>query len=137
LIGASVSWRESLDHPGAFQMGLLRRLFEARPFEKLAPRQSIVLDGPSSGGGKIRAAVASDSSFAIIYSPRGERFTVDRSWLKTDRVNEMWFDPRYGITNKIHTADTKAFQSYTPPTRGRGRDWVLIVEDANEGFPLP
>jgi hypothetical protein len=137
VIHASVPWREALDHPGAFQMGLLRRLLESRPYQKLVPRQSIVLDGPSSGGGKIRAAVASDSSFAIVYSPRGERFTVDRNWVKTDRVNEIWFDPRYGISNKIHTADTRAFQSYTPPTRGRGCDWILIIEDAHKDFPLP
>jgi hypothetical protein len=137
VIWASVPWQGALDHPGAFQMGLLRRLFESRPYQKLVPNQSIILDGPQTGGGKIRAALASDNSFVFVYSPRGERFTIDKSWLETDRTNEIWFDPRYGISNKIHSADTKAIQTYTPPTRGRGCDWILIVEDAHKNFPMP
>ncbi len=137
VLWASVSWRKALDHPGAFQMGLLRKLFESRPFHLLVPRQSIVLDGPRSGGAKVRAAVSSDNSFAFIYSPRGERFTIDKSWLQTDRTNEIWFDTRYGIADKIHSADTRGIQTYTPPTRGRGCDWLLIVEDAHKQYPLP
>lgn len=137
VISAAVPWQEALDHPGSFQMGLLRKLFESRPYQLLIPNQSIILDGPQRGGGKIRAAVASDHSFAFIYSPRGENFTIDRSWLKTDRVSETWFDTRYGIADKIHTGDTQAIQSYTPPTRGRGCDWVLILEDAHKNYPLP
>jgi len=137
VLWASVHWRDALDHPGAFQMGLLRRLFESRPFQKLIPKQSIILDGPQTGGGKIRAALASDNSFAFIYSPRGEKFTIDKSWLQTDRANEIWYDPRYGISNKIHSSDTKGIQTYTPPTHGRGCDWILIIEDAHKNFPMP
>jgi len=137
VLWASVPWREAMDHPGAFQMGLMRKLFESRSWQRLTPRQSIILDGPRTGGGKVRAAVADDGSFAFVYSPAGERFTIDRRWLKTDRVNEIWFDPRYGIANRIHTADTQAMQTYTPPTQGRGCDWVLVIEDAHKNYPMP
>jgi len=137
VLWASVPWRQSLDHPGAFQMGLMRRVFESRPWQRLVPRQSIILDGPQTGGAKVRAAVADDGSFAFVYSPAGERFTIDRRWLKTDRVNEIWFDPRYGIANRIHTADTQAMQTYTPPTQGRGCDWLLVIEDAHKNYPMP
>jgi uncharacterized SAM-binding protein YcdF (DUF218 family) len=58
ILWASVGWQEALDHPGAFQMGHLRRLFEARPFWKLAPDQALILSGPREGGAKIRAARA-------------------------------------------------------------------------------
>lgn len=130
LIGANIPWREALDHPGAFQMGLLKRLFASRPFEKLAPAPRMILDGPRSGGARTRAACARDGSFAFIYSPRGEPFTLNKGMIRARRVKEIWFDPRYGATYEVHTTDNAGFQTYTPPTRGRGHDWLLILEGA-------
>ena len=137
IVPATIPWSEALDHPGAFQMGLIRRLFESRPFYKLIPNQSMIKDGPTSGGAKIRAAIASDGSFAFIYSPRGEKFTIDKEMIKGTRTNEIWFDPRYGIVHKILSPDTKCIQTYTPPTKGRGNDWVLVIDNADLKFPLP
>jgi hypothetical protein len=137
IIEASLPWYEALDHPGAFQMGIMRSLFESRPFQKLVPNKVIIKDGPVHGGAKIRAAVANDGSFAFIYSPRGEKFTLDKSIIKAKLTKEIWFDPRYGVAYHIHTADTKGIQTYTPPTNGNGNDWLLIIEDASLGFPLP
>jgi hypothetical protein len=136
-ISANLSWRQSLDTPGAFQMGLLRRLFESRPFTRLVPDQSLLVDAPRDGGAKVRAARASDGSFAFIYSPRGERFTVDKSAFPARRMREIWWDPRYGCAYLVHTTGTHGFQTFTPPTSGRGQDWILILEDAAQGFPLP
>ncbi|MDX2071591.1 MAG: glycoside hydrolase family 140 protein [Haliscomenobacter sp.] len=128
VIAASIPWFEAIDHPGAFQMGILKKLFTSRQFQKLAPSKTIVLDGPDTGGGKIKAALANDGSFTIVYSPRGEKFTIDKSLLKADRMREVWFDPRYGEEYIIHTSGTKGIQTYTPPTNGRGNDWILIIE---------
>lgn len=137
VISAVIPWREALDHPGAFQMGFVRRLFESRPFMKLVPAQEIIVDGPKAGGAKVRAACASDGSFAFIYSPMGEAFTVDRSRIQAARVKEIWYDPRYGVSHHIHTGTSAGYQTYTPPSSGRGSDWVLILEDAAAGFPMP
>ena len=137
IIGAIVPWYEALNHQGAFQMGHLRKLFEARPFHQLMPDQAMILGGPGEGGAKIRAASAADGSFALIYSPMGERFTVDKSRIKAQRIREVWFDPRYGVSYAIHTGDTHGIQTYTPPTGGRGQDWILILEDAGLDMPLP
>ena len=137
VLSAAVPWTDAMDHPGAFQMGLVRKLFESRPFQKLVPDQSMIQDGPLTGGGKIRASVAGDGSFAFIYSPRGEKFAIDKSRIQGLRSNEIWFDPRYGIAYAIHSTDTKGIQTYTPPTSGRGNDWILIIEDAGMNFPLP
>ena len=134
---ATVPWSEALDHPGAFQMGLVRRLFESRPFQKLVPDQGMIAGGPSAAGAKVRAARADDGSFALVYSPIGARFTIDKRVIHARRVQEMWYDPRYGSTYLVHTSDNVSFQTYTPPTSGRGNDWVLILQDANAGLPLP
>jgi hypothetical protein len=134
---ANIPWQDSLDTPGAFQLGMIRRLFESRPFTRLVPDQSMLLDAPRDGGAKVRAARASDGSFAFIYSPRGERFTVDKGLFKARSLREIWYDPRYGCAYLVPTTDTHGFQTFTPPTSGRGQDWVLIIEDAAQKFPLP
>lgn len=136
-LGADIPWQEALDHPGAFQMGLMRRLFESRPFTKLQPAQHMILDGPMHGGAKTRAALSQDGAFAFVYSPRGERFTVDKRLLRAKQTREIWFDPRYGNVYVIHTTKTAGIQTYTPPTSGRGNDWLLILEDVDKEFPLP
>jgi hypothetical protein len=127
-IGASIPWWDAMDHPGAYQMGLLRRLFESRSFELLEPYQEMILDGPSTGGAKIRAARARDGSFAFIYSPRGAQFCVDQRAIEGKRVRKSWFDPRYGTTEAFHTGDAVSPQTFVPPTSGRGNDWLLIME---------
>ena len=128
VLHADIPWAEALDHPGAFQMGLMRRIFEAYDYQQLQPISSFVVDGPHYGGAKIRAALAEDGSFAFIYSPQGAPFTVARTQLKATRVKEIWFDPRYDSRHHIHSSDAGAFQTYTPPTSGRGNDWLLILD---------
>jgi hypothetical protein len=137
VIWASVPWYEGLDHPGAFQMGYIRRLFESRPFQKLVPDPSMIVDGPDSGGAKVRAARAGDGSFAFVYSPRGEQFMVRMGAIGGSRVTATWFDPRYGSTEPVHTSDNVGYQTFVPPTSGRGCDWVLVLDDAARSFPSP
>jgi hypothetical protein len=129
VLWANIPWYESLDTPGAFQMGFVRRLFEAYPYQELIPAQDMIVDGPSSGGAKIRAARAKNGSFAFVYSPRGESFTIDKRVFKSRRVKESWYDPRYGCTYDFHTTVNAAFQTYAPPTSGRGNDWILILAE--------
>jgi hypothetical protein len=134
-IWGHIPWYDSLDTPGAFQMGFVRRLFESRPFQELVPDQGMIVDGPISGGAKIRAARSRNGTFAFVYSPRGEPFTIDRRVIQARRVKESWYDPRYGCTYYIHTTANAAFQTYAPPTSGRGNDWILILEDEKSENP--
>jgi hypothetical protein len=97
----------------------------------------LILDGPQVGGSKVRAARAHDGAFAFIYTPRGAPLTVRLDVIGSERVTATWFDPRYGIATPIHTGDNRGIQTFTPPTVGRGSDWVLVVDDARKGFPPP
>jgi Protein of unknown function (DUF4038)/Putative collagen-binding domain of a collagenase len=137
LIGANIHWREAMDHPGAFQMGYVRRLIESLPFTKLVPDNHVILNGPTTGGARIRAARASDGSFAIVYSQRGESFTLDKSIVKGSRQREFWYDPRYGVAYVFKEQDSAGIQTFTPPTNGRGNDWALVLEDLAAGYFVP
>ena len=128
VISANIPWPAALDHPGAAQMGILRRFMESHAFQNLVPDTKLIADGPTAGPAKVRAMRALDGSAVIVYSSRGEAFTIDRAAIKAPRVKESWFDPRYGALYESHTSDTDTFQTYTPPTSGRGQDWVLVLE---------
>ncbi len=137
IVSPCVPWREALDHPGAFQMGLLRRLFESRPWQTLVPDPAILLDSPSGPGERVRAARAADHAFAFIYSPRGMPFTVRMDVIHPQRVKACWFDPRYGATDLAYDCDSPGIQTFAPPTSGRGRDWLLILEDPARATKAP
>jgi hypothetical protein len=137
VIHADTPWREALDHPGAFQMGHVRRLFESRPFHQLVPDDGFIVDGPHTGGAKVRGARAADRSFAFVYSPRGEPFSVRMNGVNSRNVQSWWFDPRYGTAHPIYRAGNEGIQTFTPPSSGRGADWVLVLDDSAKNFPPP
>jgi len=136
---ADIPWKEALNEPGAFDMTYVKQLFESVPFEEMKPCQKMIVSGPDHGGAKIRAAVARDRSFAIIYTPQGKSFTVDRSYLKVKgrTLKVIWYNPRYGVAHWVHTSDNSAYQTYTPPTSGKKTDWILLLEDGAKHYPLP
>lgn len=140
-LNANVPWFEAIDHPGARQVGLLRRFMEAQHFESLVADQHLIIDGPMHGGSKIRAMRAPDGTRVIVYTPRGEPFTLDQSVLKAAFVRQSWFDPRYGVSYEFRLSgrawDQQTFQTYTPPTSGRGQDWVLVLESAPDPATAP
>lgn len=140
-LNANVPWYEALDHPGARQLGLMRRFMEAHGFQSLVPDQSLIVDGPVRGAAKIRAMRAADGARVIVYTPRGEPFTLDQSVVRAPYVKQSWFDPRYGVSYEIRWSgrawDGVTFQTYTPPTSGRGQDWVLILEAADQPGKAP
>jgi len=137
VLGADTPWYEALDHPGALQMGHVRRLFESRPWEKLVPDQSFIVSANPPGAAFIRASVASDRSFAFVYSPEGAQVSVDQGRLTGRDLTAWWFDPRYGRSYAIHTGTPTAVQVFTPPTSGWACDWVLVLDDASQGFAPP
>jgi Putative collagen-binding domain of a collagenase len=76
------------------------------------------------------------SMSAMPPTPGGEAFTLKKSIIKCARVKEIWYDLRYGVSYLIHQSDQWGIQTYTPPTNGRGNDWIFLLEDADAGYLL-
>jgi hypothetical protein len=127
ILGANIPWYEAINHPGSFEMMHLRRFFESYSWQKLRPGQELIIDGPRTGPSKIRAAIASDRTFLVVYSPMGEPFSISLDSLATNHITVKWFDPRYGTFNTFQKADVLSVQTFTPPNSGSGNDWVLVV----------
>lgn len=134
---ASVYWEEALQAPGAQDMAHLRALLESRPYLTRLPDQALIAAGQGRGADHMRAARAEDGAYALIYSATGAPITVNMPLLSGQTATAWWYDPRSGVATRIGTAPTTGTQTFTPPSSGRGNDWVLALDDDAHGFPPP
>lgn len=127
-LGANIPWYEAIHHPGARQMGYLRRLMEQNDFTNLIDGGNLLFDAPTSGGERVLARISADSKRMLVYSPYGRQFGVDCTWTKGHPFKQSWFDCKYGVTTPLHISAVGSLQTFVPPTQGRGCDWVLALE---------
>jgi hypothetical protein len=90
------SWRKAIAYQGSRQVGLMRRLFELRPWYKLVPDSAVVAAGQAEGEDHVQAARAEDGSFVIAYVPRGRALSVRMDKVSGAKVEAWWFDPPSG-----------------------------------------
>jgi hypothetical protein len=141
--GASIAipcltdWEEALDRPGADDMRHVRTLFEARDFSRLLPDQSLVYGPNPHGADHVRAALADDASFALLYTPRGKAFQVVLDKVAGEKVIVRWFDPRDGSVKDQGLTENRGVRDFSPPDSGEGRDWVLILDSPDADLPEP
>lgn len=135
-IPCNMSWREAMDRPGADDLRHMRKLFESRPFYKLIPDQSVIY-GPVPGGREhIRAAIADDKSFMLVYLSVGQ--TVNVNMEKLDHpVNAWWYDTREGTSRSANEYANEGIREFTPPASGTGQDWMLVLDDATAEMDAP
>lgn len=136
---ARTPWRRALDHPGATQVGHVRRLLESRPFFTRVPDQAMVITPAGGGDGLVRATRSSDGSYAAVYSAEGHTFSVDLGALSGSEVRAWWFDPRTGSASEPWLVSrTGGSTTFDPPGGpGRENDWVLVLDDAARDFSPP
>jgi hypothetical protein len=123
-------WRTAVAYEGTRQMGLMRRLFEQRPWYKMVPDQSVLASEPGGGPYRLAAARAEDGSFAIAYTARGQPVSIHLDKLRGSQVKAQWYDPRDGTWKTIGQYPNKGVQEFVPPSRGERDDWVMVL-DAN------
>jgi hypothetical protein len=136
-------WFEAIAQPGAGQMQHGRRLVESRPFLTRVPDDSIiVVDRVKTsvpGAGRYRYAGTRDEKgrYAMVYAPAGRLFSVRMSTIAGPRVKAWWFDPRDGRATPIGEFDNQGERAFTPPAPGESLDWVLVLDDATQGYGPP
>lgn len=132
--GAVTSWLDALDAPGARQMCHVRTLMESRPFLERIPDQTLLIDTLS---GANHSQALRGRSYAFVYSPEGHSFSVVMGKITGQVVQAHWFDPRTGRSSPIGEFANEGILPFTPPTSGRGNDWVLVLDDTRENRPAP
>ncbi len=130
-------WRKALDFDGAFSMGLMRRLLEARPWHRLVPDQSVIVSGQGQDEDHVQAARAADGAFLLAYLPFGNPIAVDLAKLSGRSVRANWYDPRAGSLQSIGEFPKTGSRQFKPPSQGPANDWVLVLEDSGKKFARP
>ena len=124
-------WPQFLSSEGREDMIHLKTLLTSKPLENRVPDQSLLTSDPGRydiAKTYTVAARAAAGSYAFIYTPQGQSFTLDLSKLSKTALRARWFDPRNG---RYHSAGTHARGSVTfdaPGEVGEGNDWVLVVD---------
>ncbi len=132
----NTDWRKAMDFDGAGQMGIMRRLFEARPWYRMAPDQSVIAAGQGRAEDHIQAARADDGSFLLAYLPLGHPVTINMDKVSGSTVKAHWFNPREGTWTFIGEYPSTATREFIPPSSGLTSDWVLVLDDAAKESPV-
>src|SRR5262249_22260993 len=122
---ARTPWRTAIDLPGAGQLQHLRTLIEAHDYLSRVPDISLVVE-PLKGADRIEATRG--DGFAFIYSATGRPFEIRLGKIAGGMVNATWFDPRSGKNQPIREFRNQGMRKFTPPSAGKGNDWVLVLE---------
>ena len=95
------------------------------------------MEGQKESTRRITATRDRNGSYAMIYSEQGDPFSVNLQLLSGNKIVAWWFDVRCGRSFKIGNLDKIDHQWFYPPTKGKGNDWVLVLDDASKKFGIP
>jgi hypothetical protein len=121
-------WREALDAPGAFHMGVLRRVIEARSeWWDAVPDQTVFASGPSPRPPCNVAARSARGDWVLAYLSSHTTVTIrmDRVTAGTE-VEVSWIDPTTGTRVPIGCFAASGVRSFSPPDNWE--DACLILE---------
>jgi hypothetical protein len=122
------TWRQSLSAPAAMQMGILRRIFEAREqWWLLVPDQSVLAAGGNTEGQVLTLSARHQKGlWAMVYRAEPGSCSVNMGTLKLASVRASWIDPRTGDITAAGIFPNKGVQSFTTPDGME--DSLLVLE---------
>jgi hypothetical protein len=134
---ARTHWKIALNHAGAMQVGLMRRVLEKRPWQRLVPDQSLIMKpNPETEEYEV-ASVSLDGDFMMVYLPYGRKTKINTQNIKASQLQAWLFNPRDGRSLSLGKMENKGEHEFAPYSEGRGSDWLLIIDDASKNYPRP
>ncbi|RPI45562.1 MAG: DUF4038 domain-containing protein [Bacteroidetes bacterium] len=129
------TWFDDLDLPGAWDMIHVRRLMESRSFTDRIPFPRIIRNAYVPETDYIVATRGED--YVMVYIPTGWSAELDLDLCGWPRVTGWWYDCRTGEAAEIGEMPAKGTRIFSPPTGGRGNDWVLVLDRVKSGVNPP
>ncbi len=124
-------WHKSLDLEVANQVKHLKNLMLSRSYFDRIPDQALIAENQKDDFTYITATRDKEGSFALFYFPDGKSSSINLKNLKGSTFKATWMDPRTGIEfegNDGNPLPKGTYLPITPPSTGRGNDWVLILD---------
>lgn len=131
--GATKTWDEALNDPGAGQMRHLKALVLSRPYFERRNDQSLIAG--SNGQRYDRVIAARGRDYAFIYTHTGRPFEVVMGRIRGRQTRAWWFDPRTGLATGAGRIPNRGVRRFQPPVAGQ--DWVLVLDNSAAGFGPP
>ncbi|MDV6375586.1 putative collagen-binding domain-containing protein [Deinococcus arenicola] len=72
--------------------------------------------------------------YALVYSAQGKQITLRPERLPGLATTAAWHNPRTGQSTALGAVDRKIPPVFTPPSRGRSSNWVLVLDAAAQKF---
>jgi hypothetical protein len=129
------NWYDVLDLPGAFDLIHARRLMESRPFLSRVPDQDLIV--PAYFPETDYVVATRGDGYAFVYFPTGWPAEIRLEKVGAKSINAFWYDPRTGEVMPPENIPGTGIRKFTPPSTGRGNDWILVLDDASEKFKAP
>ena len=132
------TWKKALDAPGAFQMGVLKKIFlDRKEWWYLVPDQSIFAGGGNTEGKVLNlAARHKDGKWVMVYLGSKTAFSINMNKITAgNKVNAFWVDPKTGDSLSIGSFPNTQVQSFSTPDGWE--DAILILEATNGLSPPP
>ena len=136
-------WSEAIDQPGAGQMQHGRRLLESRPFLTRVPDDTVIVDRPRAHVGAGRRPLPfrghARRRGALRHGLRAGRPAVQGAdaAIRARGSRPGGSTPATARRRRSATSRTRASVEFAPPDPGELLDWVLVLDDAAQGFPPP
>ncbi len=124
------TWKQALDAPGAVQLGILKKLFQALPeWWYLVPDQSIFAEGGRTDGQILNLAVRhKDGRWVMVYLADKASFSINLNKLAAGKVTALWIDPRTGESVPAGSFTNAGIQPFSTPAGWE--DALLILQSA-------
>ena len=114
-------------------MKFARELMESKSMLDRIPDQSILIESDETPGERIQATRGKD--YVFVYSCVGKRFRLKMGQIPGEKSAFFWFNPRTGEKSTKNNINNTGIQTFTPPTKGYGLDWVMVLESLPDPKP--
>ncbi len=120
-------WYDDLDLSGAWDMLWVRKLMESRSHLDRIPFQQIIQNGYMP---ETEYNVATRGrNYVMVYLPVGKEVKLDLTLCNWPRAKAWWFNCRNGESTLIGEYICNKSQTFKAPSRFRGNDWVLVLDN--------
>lgn len=131
-----IGWQQAAKAEAAGQMKFLKRLMLSRPYFSRIGDQTLIAGVKGTDYKDLVVATRDEKgTYAFIYLPQNHPVSVDLKAITGDRKSISWFSPETGKSIKAETITASGVITFTPPKMGN--DWVLIIDDAAQGYKSP
>ena len=119
------TWRQAINSPGAGQMRHAKDLLLQHDFLSGEPRPDLI-EGQLKG--VLHIPVLKGNDYLLAYTSQGQIIRLKQGCMDGSEFTASWYDPRVGSTYSACKLKDDNPHSFTPPSGGRGNDWVLVLE---------